>query len=183
MKRCALVIGHRADRPGACNKTYNICEFEFNSKLVNNIMASFADPIEPNVNIELIKVLRRTYKELPNDINKLNPDFIVSFHCNAFNGKTSGTETLYYYKSEKSRKAAEIFQKNLVKALNLPDRGIKGKGEEDRGGYLLKNTNAPCVLIEPFFIDNDKEFEIVQSLRNNLIVSVQLSIIEVMKFL
>ena len=35
--------------------------------------------------------------------------------------------------------------------------GVKPKKSEDRGGYLLRYTHAPCVIAEPFFIDNDED--------------------------
>ena len=76
---------------------------------------------------------------------------------NAFNGRASGTEVLYYHRSEVGKTIAEILQGGLVDFLGLPDRGIKPKTSEDRGGYLLRYTNAPCVIAEPFFIDNDQD--------------------------
>jgi N-acetylmuramoyl-L-alanine amidase len=106
---------------------------------------------------EVQRVYRRTHKELPDDINALEPDFIVSLHCNAFNTQVSGTEVLYYDKSEKGKKMAEILLKHLVEHLKLGNRGIKPKTAEDRGGYLLCYTKAPCVISEPFFIDNDDD--------------------------
>jgi len=54
---------------------------------------------------------------------------------------------------------AEITQKNMVIALGNKNRGIKSKTSEDRGGHLLKYTDATCIIAEPFFIDNNKEFE------------------------
>ena len=36
----------------------------------------------------------------------------------------------------------------------LKNRGFKSKTVEDRSGYLLKYTKAPCIILEPFFIDN-----------------------------
>lgn len=178
MKKCALVVGHKPESPGACNETYGICEFEFNNNLVDRIMESLVDPIDPDGGIELVKVLRRTYKELPDDINKLEPDFVVSFHCNAFNKKTSGTETLYYHNSKTGKKMAEAFQRNMVTALDLPNRGIKGKGVEDRGGHLLRYTNAPCVLIEPIFIDNDSDFDRMSMVKELFIHAIQKSLFE-----
>ncbi len=64
---------------------------------------------------------------------------------------------LYYHSSDAGRTIAEILQRCLVDFLSLPDRGIKPKTSEDRGGYLLRYTNAPCVIAEPFFIDNDHD--------------------------
>ena len=52
---------------------------------------------------------------------------------------------------------AEILLNHLVGHLRLPNRGIKPKTAEERGGYLLRYTNAPCVIAEPFFIDNDAD--------------------------
>ena len=148
-KLCALVIGHKKSSPGAVNKSSGLTEFDFNEDL--------AIRIEKKVKkTEVQRIYRRTYKELPDDINTLDPDFIISLHCNAFNRKASGTEVLYYHNSDASRTIAEILRRDLVDFLGLPDRGIKPKTSEDRGGYLLRYTSAPCVIAEPFFIDNDQ---------------------------
>jgi len=160
-KLCALVIGHKKASPGAINKKTGITEFEFNDDL--------AIKIEKKVeNVDIQRVYRRIYKELPHDINELNPDFIISLHCNAFNEKASGTEVLYYHRSEKGKKMAEILLKHLVEHLKLPNRGIKPKTAEDRGGYLLRYTKAPCIIAEPFFIDNDDDLARAQEDINGL---------------
>ncbi len=149
-KLCALVIGHKKNSPGAVNINSDVTEFDFNEDL--------ALRIEKKVNhTEIQKVYRKTYKELPDDINAIDPDFVVSLHCNAFNTKASGTEVLYYHKSEMGNKMAENILNHLVEYLKLPDRGVKPKSAEDRGGYLLRYTKAPCVIAEPFFIDNDND--------------------------
>jgi N-acetylmuramoyl-L-alanine amidase len=64
---------------------------------------------------------------------------------------------LYYYTSKKGKKIAQILLKEIVNALGLKSRGIKGKKKEERGGYLLYYTYAPCVIGESFFIDNNKD--------------------------
>ncbi|MFQ5881400.1 MAG: N-acetylmuramoyl-L-alanine amidase [Candidatus Methylomirabilales bacterium] len=154
-KLCALVIGHKKRSPGAVNARVNLTEFDFNEDL--------ALRIEKKVQkVDIQRIYRRTYKELPDDINALNPDFIVSLHCNAFNERVSGTEVLYYYKSERSKKMADIVLKHLVEHLKLPNRGIKPRTAEDRGGYLLRYTKAPCVIAEPFFIDNNDDLDKAQ---------------------
>jgi len=153
---CALVIGHKKTSPGASNASSGITEFEFNDQL--------AQLIEDQVNgLRIQRVYRNTYKELPEDINRLNPDFVVSLHCNAFNGSASGSELLYYYKSTRGKQLAELLQNSLVAQLQLPDRGTRSRTVEDRGGYLLRYTRAPCVIAEPFFIDNDDDLARVQA--------------------
>ncbi len=149
-KLCALVIGHKKSSPGAVNPRTGLSEFVFNDDLSRRIE-------EKVQGVEVQRVYRRTYQELPEDINALGPDFIVSLHCNAFNGKASGTEVLYYHRSSKGRTIAEVLLRHLVNYLGLPNRGLKPCTAEDRGGYLLRYTKAPCVIAEPFFIDNDRD--------------------------
>ncbi len=160
-KLCALVIGHKKSSPGAVNPRTGLSEFIFNDDLSRRI--------EEKVHgVEVQRVYRRTYQELPKDINALNPDFIVSLHCNAFNGQASGTEVLYYHRSQKGRAIGEVLLRHLVDHLGLPNRGLKPCTAEDRGGYLLRYTKAPCVIAEPFFIDNDQDLARAQEDLNGL---------------
>ncbi len=151
MKKCALVIGHKKNSPGTMNVPSGIDEFTYNDALALEIEAAVEG-------VEVQRIYRRTYETLPSDINAYGPDFIISLHCNAFNTQASGTETLFYHKSSRSEKMAEIVNEKIVLALGLNDRGTKPKTVEDRGGYLLKYTNAPCVIAEPFFMDNEDDF-------------------------
>ena len=149
-KKCALVIGHKKTSPGALNPNAGIKEFDFNEALAIRIEGK-------TTTSEIQRIYRRTYKDLPDDINQYDPHFTISLHCNAFNQEVSGTEVLYYYKSKKGKMMAEILQNAMVGYLKLPNRGVKPKTSEDRGGYLLRYTEAPCVIAEPFFIDNDDD--------------------------
>lgn len=168
MKTCTLVIGHKQDSPGATNKNSGLSEFAFNSRLALAIADRAA---EERCGVELLRVMRRSYGALPYEINALNPDIIISLHCNAFNTRASGTRVLYYHKSKKGRQLAEILQEKLMAALGLRDRGITPKTVEDRGGYLLFYTRAPAVIAEPFFIDNDDDLERVMDVRDKLIMA------------
>jgi len=148
-KRCALIIGHKESSPGAVSPSGE-SEFAYNSGL--------AAEIKKLTKTEVVIVHRRTYKELPADVNQINPDFAISLHCNAFNKKASGSETLFYNGSSKGKALAQKLQTAIVKVLGLPDRGVKGKSSEDRGGYLLRYAKAPVALVEPFFIDNPADY-------------------------
>ena len=171
-----LEIGHSKASKGAHNKTFNISEFTFNEELVIDI----SDKLN-NLNIQNSIVYRTNYSDLPNQINQLNPKFVISFHCNAFNTKASGTEMLYYHSSKNGKLMASIFQKNIVDALKLPDRGIKPKHTEDRGGYILKYTDAPCIISEPFFIDNDDDYQLIMDLYPEFLDANVKSILEINK--
>jgi len=100
-KPIVLIIGHSKESGGATNKKYNISEYKFNSDLVTQI--------DKLLNImyfkrNIIIVERQGYISLPERINKLNPFFAISFHANAFNEKATGTEMLYYYSINLTKK-------------------------------------------------------------------------------
>jgi len=158
MKKCALVVGHKPGSPGATNKKTGISEFVFNHILAQDIC-------ELVTTVRMHIIYRDTYSGLPGKINDAEPDFIVSLHCNSFDTKVSGTETLYYHKSERGEQMAVIMQSHLVSALNLRDRGIVPRDSDGKGGPLLRYTNAPCIIAEPFFIDNDQDLDIAKESR------------------
>ncbi len=108
------------------------------------------------------------YKKLPAKLNAIGPHFIFSLHCNAFNQTAKGTETLFFHGSDNGKKLARIVQKRLVEALGLKNRGLKETKDTDRGGHLLKLTRAPCVICEPFFIDNAADLTVAQRRRKSL---------------
>ncbi len=161
-KTVALVIGHREGSPGAVNRRSGVTEFSYNSMLADDIRV-----LLPDLDVKII--YRSTYKKLPGLINGYDPDLVISLHCNAFNQQATGTETLYYHKSSSGRRMASILQGKLVDALGLANRGIKPKRSEDRGGYLLRYTDAPCIIAEPFFIDNNDDLKTASINRDELI--------------
>uniref|UniRef100_A0A6H1ZIV1 Putative N-acetylmuramoyl-L-alanine amidase n=1 Tax=viral metagenome TaxID=1070528 RepID=A0A6H1ZIV1_9ZZZZ len=160
IRKCALIIGHKESSQGAVSPS-GITEFAYNQELAK-LIKKYVE------RAEVVIVYRRTYEQLPDDVNQIKPDFAISLHCNAFNKKASGSETLFYNGSSKGKALAQKLQTAIVKVLGLPDRGIKAKTSEDRGGYLLRYVKAPVVLIEPFFIDNPNDFAVGVDKKNVL---------------
>lgn len=166
MRKVVLVVGHSEILQGAINENYRIddqvaSEFLFNKKLALRIMALNK---KQKLNI-IIEYRDNDYETLPGEINVHDADLVVSLHCNAFNTKVEGCETLYYKHTKISDKVAKIINTKLFEALENSNRGIKPReynralGIKERGAYLLKKVAAPCVICEPFFIDNDKELD------------------------
>lgn len=171
--KVALVIGHK-QMSGGANSYNHITEFEYNEELVGMVASDLAD-----TNIEVLIFHRKVYRDLPNEINEQKPDLVISFHCNAFNTEATGSETLYYHKSIKGKEIADKFQKSIHRCLGLVNRGIKPKTTEERGGYLLRYTDAPCILLEPFFIDNPLDFSVGTELKNDLSLAIAETIQEI----
>ncbi len=156
MKTAIIVIGHSARSRGASNKASKMSEWEYNNEIAKGIHSK----LMRTHGIKPILVYRTTgYSALPYQINIHNPDVILSLHCNAFDEHASGCEMLYYHSSKEAKHFASILQSSVVKVMKNKNRGLKPKHSEDRGGHILKSTNAPCVIAEPFFIDNNKELQ------------------------
>lgn len=80
-------------------------------------------------------------------------DLFISIHCNAFNEIANGTETLYHPYSVSGSKLADCIQKQLVKSMDVVDRGTKSRSNL----CVLNATDMPAVLVEMAFIDNEHD--------------------------
>lgn len=81
-------------------------------------------------------------------------DFMVSLHCNAFNGMASGTET--FYRGEEHAAKAKALNAAVIRGLGTKDRGIKTEGQSQHSRLAVMSFQ-PCFLIELGFIDNDHD--------------------------
>lgn len=167
--KVALIVGHTEASQGASNID-GTTEFIYNDEQCKLAAVKLIEAgHEPFI------VFRSTYSQLPHRVNLLKPDLAISFHCNAFNKRTSGSEVLHYHRSVKGKAFAKILQRETLKAIGLLNRGLKairtahnGKAG-DRGGLLVRYTKMPCVIWEPFFIDNDEDLSKGIDYRNELI--------------
>ena len=155
--KVAIIVGHEANKQGAVNVKTGVTEFAFNTRLAELIQDEF--DLMPG--FECIVVYRENgYEELPYDVNRTGADIAISLHCNAFNKKARGCETLHWYGSKNGALLAECLHDSFVNVYGVSsDRGVKPRTASDRGANLLRKTSMPCVIVEPFFIDNDAELE------------------------
>lgn len=89
--------------------------------------------------------------------NDWSADALVSIHGNTYTDQTiTGTETLYRHND--SIPLAQTIQEQVVKALGLPDRGVK---EEQL--KLLSLSQMPAVLVEVGYLTNPEEEDFLLS--------------------
>lgn len=161
MKKIALIIGHSAKNQGAVNDNSGVTEFMFNKPLAFMIATVLAEAGHHPI----VMYRETSYTKLPLEVNKTGADLAVSLHCNAFDDNPHGSETLHYESSSRSKLLAQSIQTEVVNTLGLKDRGVKPRKYDhvgkagDRGGYLLRYTNMPCVISEAFFIDSDQSLK------------------------
>lgn len=159
MKRVVLVVGHSIINQGASNNSTGVTEYTFNHMLAHKIQLH---NVKKDIEI-VIEYRDNDYEALPAEINQHDGNLVISLHCNAFDTNTEGCEVLYYTHTKVSDKYAAIMQQYLNEALGNNNRGIKARNHDrgkkifQRGGYLMKYVKAPCIICEPFFIDNDDE--------------------------
>jgi len=92
--------------------------------------------------------------------NDAHADLFVSIHCNARESNPAevrGTET--YFRKADSLAFAQVMQEEVVRAVGLPDGGVK---YHPRPIIVLYQTNMPAVLVEVAYLSNaDDEAELL----------------------
>ena len=89
------------------------------------------------------------YEEV-REANASGCEIAVSFHANAGGG--DGFEAFCYSTSTKGKRLAQLCEK-YVKELGQNSRGVKSGDHL----YFVRKTNMTAVLVESFFMDNEKD--------------------------
>ena len=86
--------------------------------------------------------------------NNSNADLFVSIHCNsAVNPTATGAEVLIYNYNGVNEHIADSVLDEMVKALNLSNRGIVPRKDL----AVLRETDMTAILVETAFISNDND--------------------------
>ncbi|MFH0886729.1 MAG: N-acetylmuramoyl-L-alanine amidase [bacterium] len=119
------------------------------SKLLTNAGASVLMTREEDTDTNL--------KEIAEFANSNFADLFISLHYNAFErAKTNGTETYYY--NDNSKDLAQRIHKKMNKMVARADRGcMKVKY------YVLNHTTMPAALIEPAYLTNPDDENLIKS--------------------
>ena len=157
-----LIVGHQPWAKGAANMggpdpSDDVYEYDFNLPLVQ--------AVEAGLGFLGVNAQMDVYTRGGGNVSRWSGKsrLLVEFHCNAFNGKASGTEVLFAAGSAPGRRAALAVQAELVAELGLPDRGVKSRTRNNRGGYLLHGVAQPAIIPEPFFIDRTADLRRAES--------------------
>jgi N-acetylmuramoyl-L-alanine amidase len=149
-----LDAGHGKDVAGKKSFDESFFEYEFNRDVVRQIT---------------IHLLRHGIYVLPTCLsdqdvplntrckisNDAKVDIFVSLHANAYGedwNTANGYSIFHHTGSTKGKKLAEAIHSESVPFLGLRDRGIKSENFQ-----VLRETDAPAVLVEHFFFTNKEE--------------------------
>lgn len=95
-----------------------------------------------------------TLTERTEQINKLNPEMVISLHINRTPEKNT------------AKSGYEIFAQNTEKSKNLAEKLSAKLGEcsiKEENLHILRNSKSPAVLVELGYINNIKEREYMNS--------------------
>ena len=102
------------------------------------------------------------FKELNEGVRKANNadvDLFISFHMNKYNTKAHGVEALTHSEKSRANPIAQRLCDNFSGYLGLTNRGVKYKPTY----YEMCNVNAPNIIFETMFCDNDYDINKVWS--------------------
>lgn len=93
-----------------------------------------------------------TLDQRPTIANGCAADIFVSIHNNSSAKRNSAAGTETYYSTSQSRELASIMHTELLKTLELPNRGV-----HQRNFLVIRKSTMPAVLLEIAFLNNEKE--------------------------
>ncbi|WP_196593403.1 N-acetylmuramoyl-L-alanine amidase family protein [Pectinatus sottacetonis] len=166
--------------PGACNLSLNLRECDIALSVGNKVRTLL---LQNNYNVRLLQSnnLCGESPSQPNvtyTANSWSADIFVSIHCNSFNSKARGAETLIYPDSIKGLSLANNIQSNLITAIQSVDTTFPNRGVKPRGDLaVLRYTNMPAVLIELGFIDQKNDAAILTNFQDTLAQAISSGVI------
>lgn len=96
--------------------------------------------------------------EISSTSNKWGADVFVSIHCNSAEVDTArGVETFSYPYSTNGKVLASCIQNQIVDAFKSIDREFFDRGLKTANFHVVRETDAPAVLVELAFINNEED--------------------------
>ena len=96
--------------------------------------------------------------EITETANAWGADVFVSIHCNSAGVDTArGVETFSYPYSANGKVLAGCIQNQITGAFRSIDPEFPDRGLKTANFYVVRNTDAPAVLVELAFINNEED--------------------------
>ena len=94
-----------------------------------------------------------------------NPEIVSKDYLSLYSGRGDGFEAFYHYKGGLSKDLAENIETEVLK-IGQNSRGCKTKLNSSGKDYyaFIRETICPAVICEGFFVDNETDVQIADSL-------------------
>ena len=183
-KTVVIDPGHGGADPGAVNKVdQSIKEKDYT---LDTSLAAAEYLRKNNINVVLTRETdlpsnqKLSLAERSSLSNSINPDLLVSVHFNSYNTVARGIEAFYKYKDRNggtSKTLASNVLNSVLEKFNLPNRGIKTRvGDDGVTDYyhIIREVNAPAIIIESSFIDNEEDQKLVNTIEKRKLLGTQI---------
>lgn len=155
--RINVHAGHNPDGKTGCGAVGFIKESTENRNVKNEVirLLRMLGHTVHDCTVEDGTSARNVLVKIVEKCNTHDVDLDVSIHFNAGandktgNSKTTGTEVYVYSQNSKAKEAAVRTCAEIAR-LGFKNRGVK----TNTGLYVLRNTNAPAMLVECCFVDD-----------------------------
>lgn len=165
-----ILIGHNGESKGSKgSRPLDLHEYDYNKELAIDLWRMFQEN----------KIESQVYTSLPDIVD--GP--ILELHCNFFDGKTTGTETIY----EGDKRLAEIIQRHICDALGRKpkqNKGIRPFHEVDHNHFNMENRihyEVPLAVLLPVFWDNHQESSLLWRDRTKYLRAIFSGVVEYLK--
>lgn len=155
--------GHNADGQKGCGAVGYVSE-SIENRLIKDAVIKYLLLDENIVYDSTVDYAGNQTKNLVEIVKKCNKDLAdinVSIHLNAgakdLDNHTTGTEVYVYDETDITYQIAQRICNNIAR-LGYCNRGVK----VNKNLYVLKNTKAPALLIECFFVDDKNDVDVYQ---------------------
>ena len=180
MPRICINAGHKVGMdPGVCGS--HSTEAEQVLKYAN-IAADYLR----KVGYQVLVLQENELYDICDKANRWVADLFVSIHCNgAVSTDAYGTEIFYYDGSANSEKLARCIynqvepiladarvkqrpESNEALVRDISNRGLKDGSAKGASLYVVKNTDAPAVLLETGFLSNRLDEELLTTMEDEI---------------
>lgn len=157
MRTIILDIGHGLDTKG--KGVPELREYTFNQAVAKHAIELAK---LNNINVILTQPFNSNDVPLPERtkiINNSGADLFISIHADYNENKNArGHWCFYWNDSDKSKRLAEVWNKNAKIILTNPNRGIVASQlDEWTNFHILRETKIPGILVEHGFMSNKQD--------------------------
>lgn len=187
--RVAIDTGHNPPEDlGAISVEHKLCEYIEAHEIV-----SHANRLLYAQGIELVN-FGETLKRKVKLVNKARPNIAIEVHLNSSNSEKARGALCMYYPQKRSRDLARFILQGIKDATLAP---ILGSSLPTRGAYIghyrldpskailyfLRKTKCPAVVVEPLFISNKEDADLLRKSRihNTIAAGIYLGVIQYAK--
>lgn len=151
--RISINAGHTTAGPGSGASYKGFNEVEIVRKVAKALMKNLRAKghIVYDCTVDSASSQNEYLRKVCDLANDSNAELVLSLHLNASSSRLGHGVECWTYRGRNVQAAVKTCEN--LEALGFRNRGVK----DGSSFYVVKHTRATCVLVELFFLDNEKD--------------------------